>query len=346
MEAPESLNQTQPERFYKMPKMLFQNSAYANLSNTAKLVYMLLLDRLQLSKQNGWLENGIVYLYFGRTELQKILSISDKTCTKAIGDLKSHKLITEKRQGNGKPNKFFITDPEFLRLLTRKNSVLRPGEITTLDPEFFRPNETERKDTYRIKEDEEGRANNKKVLKAYRKKIYPELNNQQVEHLYSLVQDFGPEWVLKAIEVSAPKIQRKGSGVDYLNRVLIDWNNKGVPEPWNITLFQPPTREEVQNFCNAQQCHIDIDAFLDYYQANGWKVGANKMADWKAAVRNWRRRNQEKATQKPYKTSEERQREKERAADAYIEALAKGGEHNDTRGNQGNCRFAVRELSE
>jgi len=30
--------------------------------------------------------------------------------------------------------------------------------------------------------------------------------------------------------------------------------------------------------------------FFDYYQANGWKVGKNPMKDWKAAARNWKRR--------------------------------------------------------
>lgn len=54
--------------------------------------------------------------------------------------------------------------------------------------------------------------------------------------------------------------------------------------------FIPPSREEIETFTNENQCHIDIDQFLDYYNSNGWKVGKNKMSDWKATVRNWHRR--------------------------------------------------------
>ena len=54
--------------------------------------------------------------------------------------------------------------------------------------------------------------------------------------------------------------------------------------------FTPPSREEIETFTNENQCHIDIDNFIDYYNSNGWKVGSNKMSDWKATVRNWHRR--------------------------------------------------------
>lgn len=35
---------------------------------------------------------------------------------------------------------------------------------------------------------------------------------------------------------------------------------------------------------------VDAARFVDYYEANGWKVGLNGMKDWKAAVRTWERR--------------------------------------------------------
>jgi hypothetical protein len=54
--------------------------------------------------------------------------------------------------------------------------------------------------------------------------------------------------------------------------------------------FSPPSREEIISFMNENQCHIDVDVFLDYYNSNGWKVGKNKMSDWRATVRNWYRR--------------------------------------------------------
>lgn len=56
-----------------------------------------------------------------------------------------------------------------------------------------------------------------------------------------------------------------------------------------VTRFVKPTAEEIKSYCEETERQIDADRFLDYYNANGWKVGKNPMKDWKAAVRNWTR---------------------------------------------------------
>ena len=53
--------------------------------------------------------------------------------------------------------------------------------------------------------------------------------------------------------------------------------------------FKPPTVEEVKEYCKERQNNVDAERFVDYYTANDWKVGRNKMKDWKAAVRTWER---------------------------------------------------------
>lgn len=70
--------------------------------------------------------------------------------------------------------------------------------------------------------------------------------------------------------------------------------NKPIVNTDKRKRFIPPTREEIQSFTNEHQCHIDIDRFIDYYNSNGWKIGKNKMSDWKATVRNWNRNNKDK----------------------------------------------------
>lgn len=48
---------------------------------------------------------------------------------------------------------------------------------------------------------------------------------------------------------------------------------------------------EVENFCRTQGLQlVDAQRFVDYYEANGWKVGRNPMRSWQAAARNWQRR--------------------------------------------------------
>lgn len=55
--------------------------------------------------------------------------------------------------------------------------------------------------------------------------------------------------------------------------------------------FKKPTLEEVQDYCTQRQNNINGEHFIDYYEANGWKVGKNPMKDWKAAIRTWEKRN-------------------------------------------------------
>ena len=54
--------------------------------------------------------------------------------------------------------------------------------------------------------------------------------------------------------------------------------------------FTPPSVDEVREYCNEINATISPDAFVDFYAAKGWKVGNQPMKDWKAAVRNWQRR--------------------------------------------------------
>lgn len=55
--------------------------------------------------------------------------------------------------------------------------------------------------------------------------------------------------------------------------------------------FKKPSLEEVKQYCLERNNNINPENFIDYYDANGWKVGKNPMKDWRAAVRTWERRN-------------------------------------------------------
>jgi hypothetical protein len=57
--------------------------------------------------------------------------------------------------------------------------------------------------------------------------------------------------------------------------------------------FQPPTVSEVGAYCAERNNGIDAEAFVDYYESVGWKVGKKKMANWKGSVRTWEKRKAE-----------------------------------------------------
>jgi len=59
--------------------------------------------------------------------------------------------------------------------------------------------------------------------------------------------------------------------------------------------FEKPTVEEVREYCEERRNGIDPEAFVAFYESNGWKVGRNAMKDWKAAVRTWEQRRREES---------------------------------------------------
>ena len=48
---------------------------------------------------------------------------------------------------------------------------------------------------------------------------------------------------------------------------------------------------------------MDADAFIDFYASKDWMIGRNKMKDWKAAVRNWNRRDSQERKSRKVKTA-------------------------------------------
>ncbi len=56
--------------------------------------------------------------------------------------------------------------------------------------------------------------------------------------------------------------------------------------------FVKPSIEEVREYCQESGIDIDPARFFDYYESNGWRAGKNPMKDWRAAARNWARRDQ------------------------------------------------------
>ena len=96
--------------FFKFPKPFIYDEKYKKLSNNAKLLYMLLFDRLELSLKNGWHDkDGNVFQYYTNEQLMIDLNCnSNKTIIKIKKELKDAGLITEVRQGMNLPNRIYL----------------------------------------------------------------------------------------------------------------------------------------------------------------------------------------------------------------------------------------------
>ena len=55
--------------------------------------------------------------------------------------------------------------------------------------------------------------------------------------------------------------------------------------------FAPPSLEQVKDYCKERNNNIDPEQFINFYESKGWKIGKDKMKDWKAAIRTWENRN-------------------------------------------------------
>ena len=84
------------------------------INETAKMLYIILLDRARLSQKNeGWSDiNGHVFIYFTIEALADVLHKSQMTVKTALAVLEKQELIFRKRQGPGQPNRIYVKLPK------------------------------------------------------------------------------------------------------------------------------------------------------------------------------------------------------------------------------------------
>ena len=102
-------------QFYKFPKWLLAEGNLKKLSPQAKLLYMVIIDREELSLKNAedfTDKEGYLFQYFDQVKAGELLGLSKNAIIKAFKDLQEYKLIEVVRQGQGKPNRLYVLDYE------------------------------------------------------------------------------------------------------------------------------------------------------------------------------------------------------------------------------------------
>lgn len=96
--------------FYRIPKALFTEPNFRELSTDAKVLYGILLDRMSLSLKNQWLDaQNKVYIIFTVEEIMDALNCANQKATRLMVELeKQAGLIERKRQGLGRPNLIYV----------------------------------------------------------------------------------------------------------------------------------------------------------------------------------------------------------------------------------------------
>ena len=109
-----NLSQVKTERFYQLPKYLFEDTYFKKMSAEAKIMYALLKDRFELSLQNEWVDkNNNIYFIFSNKHLCEYLGYAEQKIIKLKKELVSFNLLTQERVGLNKPNRLYLLKPNY-----------------------------------------------------------------------------------------------------------------------------------------------------------------------------------------------------------------------------------------
>ena len=100
-------NEAEQFTFYRIPKILVTSPHFKKISDSAKLLYGLMLDRMSLSIRNGWLDDdNRAYIFFTTNDIMEQMCCGTEKAIKMLAELDSEKgigLIERVKQGQGKP---------------------------------------------------------------------------------------------------------------------------------------------------------------------------------------------------------------------------------------------------
>ena len=163
--------------FYRIPKALFQEQRFQNLSTDAKTLYGILLDRMSLSVRNEWFDKkGRVFIIFTIEDVKRTLRCADNKATRLLRELEKFGLIERKRRGQGKPClvyvKNFSAESSKESVKNRDNDDSCGSKIACQDPVKSRgikkkENKTEMNNTNLILSDESEKMKNRELLEEY-----------------------------------------------------------------------------------------------------------------------------------------------------------------------------------
>ena len=163
--------------FFRIPKALFQEQQFQDLSTDAKTLYGILLDRMSLSFKNEWFDKkGRVFIIFTIEDVKRTLRCADNKATRLLRELEKFGLIERKRRGQGKPClvyvKNFSAESSKESVKNRDNDDSCGSKIACQDPVKSRgikkkENKTEMNNTNLILSDESEKMKNRELLEEY-----------------------------------------------------------------------------------------------------------------------------------------------------------------------------------
>ena len=130
--------------FFQFPKVLMYGQQYRKLSDTAKLAYMVLKDRLEYSLRNHWVdEEGHVYFIFTNQELMDLFNCSKGKLANVKKELEKAGLLYQKamhfnpKTVKNEPNRLYLAELDM-----QSSDVYLRGEYGQKEPQTLATSES------------------------------------------------------------------------------------------------------------------------------------------------------------------------------------------------------------
>lgn len=96
-------------RFYKFQQSLISNTRHRGVTNDAKFLYTLMLDRTSLSVKSSWYDrHGKLFIYYTIKEIEESLQCSHNKAVRMLDELEDVKLIQRVKQGQGRLSRIYV----------------------------------------------------------------------------------------------------------------------------------------------------------------------------------------------------------------------------------------------
>ena len=198
-------NEAEQFTFYRIPKILITSPHFKKVSDSAKLLYGLMLDRMSLSIRNGWLDDdNRAYIFFTTNDVMEQMCCGTEKATKMLTELDSEKgigLIERVKQGQGKPaiiylKKFYELEDtaRSTKLSEIESQDFQESKVKTFENRKTRLSKIESQDFWKSKN--KTFENRKSGLSEIEKQDFrkskcnnTDINNTDINYIYPINQD-------------------------------------------------------------------------------------------------------------------------------------------------------------
>lgn len=175
-------NEAEQFTFYRIPKILVTSPHFKKISDSAKLLYGLMLDRMSLSIRNGWLDDdNRAYIFFTTNDVMEQMCCGTEKATKMLTELDSEKgigLIERVKQGQGKPAIIYLK--KFYEL----EDTARSTKLSEIESQDFRKSKNK---TFENRKSRVSETESQDFRKS--KCNYNNINNTDINYIYPINQD-------------------------------------------------------------------------------------------------------------------------------------------------------------